>query len=162
MLFFTWFDSISSYLETVPRLCILSILVPLGILVCIVIVSTRLFFLYDHFWINYLVCRLMMITSSFPFQLFVFLCLKSLVINLFREGRVKRPICFKTTQLPGKADLLWMEQGNSSVGCCELALGVGHAGGRRWGDVPRREILLAKVFEPSDSASSEKLSILLP
>lgn len=106
MLFFTWFDSISSYLETVPRLCILSILVPLGILICIVIVSTRLFFLYDHFWINYLVCRLMMITSSFPFQLFVFLCLKSLVINLFREGRVKRPICFKTTQLPGKADLL--------------------------------------------------------
>lgn len=48
------------------------------------------------------------------------------------------------------------------MGCCELALGIGHAGSRRHGDVLRREILLAKVLEPSDSASSEKPSILLP
>lgn len=98
---------------------------------------------------------------SFSAFLSSFACNISSEISSEKAGW-KVPPVFKATQLPRKADLLWMEQGNSFVGCCELALGIGHAGSRRWGDVLRREILLAKVLEASDSASSEKPSILLP
>lgn len=119
--------------------------------------SASLFFLCDHSGSTTLSVRQQGTFFSFPFLLVFFLCLKSLIINVFGEGRVKCSTCLQNhTALAGAWSYSWVW-----IKVIQ-ALGIGFGERQEMERRARGEILFAKGFEPSNLTLSVESRTPLP